>query len=362
MKFADKLGILNDVFGQTVNSALYNMRYYGNLNVFLLNCLFAADIQIGTPPKTFQIIVDTGSSILWLPAVGCTTSGGKSNENLCNDRSSLYDPLASKTAKRIFGSLHINYGVIGDVSSTHGAYYSDIFAFGNSRTSNSTLRLSSPVIFGAADHINRLERGILGLGIPVIGIGTSIFDETYREGLLDQPLFSLYFKKCPTHQVQCKEGGVLTLGSKDAKNCNEVEGWVDALPFGGPWQFHLDSLTIGKFRYEQRSRAVTDSGSPLLHLPRQVVAGIVKELNAWYERYYYVVNCTQKFSIDLTINGHVYSIPNEQVTYDVDGRKCLLNIQAADTDLLLLGSPFIRSYCHVHDWINRRIGFAKPKL
>ncbi|KAI6173992.1 Aspartic peptidase family and Aspartic peptidase domain-containing protein [Aphelenchoides besseyi] len=309
-----------------------------------------------------NVVVDSGSSVLWLPAVGCTTSGGKSNENLCKDRSLLYDPLASKTAKRIFGQLQINYGVIGDASSTHGAYYSDIFAFGNPRTSNSTLRLSSPVIFGAADHINRLERGILGLGIPVIGIDTSIFDETYREGLLDQALFSLYFKKCPTYQVQCKDGGVLTLGSKDAKNCKEVEGWVDALPFGGPWQFHLDSLAVGKFRYKQRLRAVTDSGSPLLHLQRQVVAGIVVELNAWCEHHYYVVNCTQKFSIDLTINERGYSIPHEQVTYDVDGYKCLLNIQATDIDLLLLGARFIRSYCHVHDLINRRIGFAKPKL
>ncbi|VDK59490.1 unnamed protein product [Anisakis simplex] len=28
---------------------------------------------------------------------------------------------------------------------------------------------------------------------------------------------------------------------------------------------------------------------------------------------------------------------------------------------MILGDPFIRQYCHIHDFGNKQIGFAKPK-
>jgi hypothetical protein len=119
----------------------------------------------------------------------------------------------------------------------------------------------------------------------------------------------------------------------------------------------------------------SDSGSPLLHMPRKVVDGIVRELDAKKEGTYLVIKCSRKFEIQLKINGQIYALPAEQLTYDIGGDKCLLNIQAANSDLWLLvrfceekwikvkfkGTPMVRSFCHIHDWSARKIGFARPR-
>lgn len=92
-------------------------------------------------------------------------------------------------------------------------------------------------MFGAADYVVRLERGILGLGIPIANAATtSIFDAVYKENLLDKPIFTLFFKKCPKNQKECENAGVVTLGGMDEKNCEStIFNWVPVLPYGGPW-------------------------------------------------------------------------------------------------------------------------------
>lgn len=96
-------------------------------------------------------------------------------------------------------------------------------------------------------------------------------------------------------------------------------------------------------------------------MPSEVVNGIRRELHAYEENAHLVVKCSRKFHIQLTINGQVYSLPSEQLTFDLGGDKCLLNVKAADSDIWLLGTPMVRSFCHIHHWERRRIGLARPK-
>ncbi|KAI6192122.1 Aspartic protease 9 [Aphelenchoides bicaudatus] len=288
---------LMDVFGSNVQSALYNMRYYG-------------EVGVGKPPKLFSVIFDTGSSSLWLPKVNCRTDS-PANQAVCNaNKSTLYDPKQvflnndySKTSHKLPGKFVINYGVSSDKSSTHGDFFSDYFMLGNFKNPKQTLKIRGPVIFGAADFIHRLERGILGLGIPVANSPTSsIFDIAYREGLLDKPIFTLYFKKCHKGQERCQDGGVITFGNQDITNCEpKVLGSVSVFSYGGPWQYNLQSLKVGKYYYTQKAVVTSDSGSPLLHLPYKVVNGISKELDAHKEGNHLIVKCSRKFEIELKI-------------------------------------------------------------
>lgn len=75
--------IMNDAFGERLSNK-HDVIYKGT-------------ITVGTPPKKFNVILDTGSGLFWLPARGCKSSGPHAES--CKDASMQYDPDKSSTAK-----------------------------------------------------------------------------------------------------------------------------------------------------------------------------------------------------------------------------------------------------------------------
>lgn len=73
-------------------------------------------------------------------------------------------------------------------------------------------------------------------------------------------------------------------------------------------------------------------------MPHKVVDGIGRELGAKKEGSYLVIKCSKKFELQLKINGQLYLLPKEQLTYEIGDGKCLLNIQGANSNLWLLVS------------------------
>jgi Eukaryotic aspartyl protease len=80
--------------------------------------------------------------------------------------------------------------------------------------------------------------------------------------------------------------------------------------------------------------------------------------------------------VTFAINGHQYNVTSAVLTMDIGlgGNRCLFGIYPIDLSALvssddsdfkvdfswILGDPFIRAYCHVHDVGNRRLGLAMP--
>ncbi|KAI6192123.1 hypothetical protein M3Y97_00302500 [Aphelenchoides bicaudatus] len=325
----DSLALM-DVFGSQVQSAIYNMRYY-------------TTISLGTPPKKFIVAVDTGSHSLWVPRIGCKWSGASGYDNSCTNPADLYDPSKSSTFKKL-GPFQIDYGFSSAKSSTSGSFYSDMFSFGDG--SSKTMRLKKPR---------------MGMTFPGEQ-ATLIHEQAYKDGLLDKPLFSLYFKKCVSSNTQCQDGGVVKLGDQDLKNCRPVKDWVPVYLHEAHWQFPVGELSVGNYKFKKFNQiAITDSGAPMLHLPKDLVAGIVKQLGAKKEGYYYMLDCTKKFTIDVKIYGKTYTMHNDALTFALNKNRCMLMIAEGADWAWLLGDPWARSFCQVHDFKQKRIGFAQPK-
>ena len=88
--------------------------------------LYYGKISLGTPPQTFEVQIDTGSSDLWIPQVGCVFCTGKNSYN--HNASSTYTPFV--------GELIISYG---DGSSVVGTLSMDDLTIGGLVVKKSSL-------------------------------------------------------------------------------------------------------------------------------------------------------------------------------------------------------------------------------
>lgn len=98
-----------------------------------------------------------------------------------------------------------------------------------------------------------------------------------------------------------------------------------------------------------------------MFLPRAIADGIARSIGAQSMGGGYVVPCSKQFGINLMIGDQNFTIPSSQATIEAGGSMCQLLVAPSDMPQLILGDPWIRSYCQIHDWPGHRLGFALPK-
>ncbi|KAI6170594.1 Eukaryotic aspartyl protease [Aphelenchoides bicaudatus] len=264
----------------------------------------------------------------------------------------VYDETKSSTAKATGDNLLIQYGI----GSTRGMFYKDYFAFGDGANPSSLFKLKEPVMFGVGDRTTDGDMGILGLSYLFYGSkGTSIFEQAVKQGLMDYPIFTVFYKKCPANVNEC-DGGMITFGKHDRKNCGPVVGQTKIDPNDSHWKFYVDEVTVGNYKFERRVAAITDTGSSHLNLGPTVSAGIIREVVPFYK-----VPCDKKVEIKFKINGTYYEVPLSALSLELGNNECQLQMAPMESDTMwILGDPFIRNWCQIHDWHNRVVAFARP--
>ncbi|RCN25169.1 hypothetical protein ANCCAN_29120, partial [Ancylostoma caninum] len=80
-----------------------NLAYNEGLSDYS-NAQYYGTVQIGTPPQTFQLLFDTGSSNLWVPCKNCKAS------DLACDFHKKFDCKKSKTCTETNQPFEIQYG------------------------------------------------------------------------------------------------------------------------------------------------------------------------------------------------------------------------------------------------------------
>ncbi|CAJ0582857.1 unnamed protein product, partial [Mesorhabditis spiculigera] len=315
---------------------------------------YLGNITIGTPDQQFKVVLDTGSSNLWVPDTTC-------NGNAC-DGKDKFDQSTSGTYKFDGTSWYIAYGT-GSASGFLGV---DTVRFG-APTENQLVvpktrfgQATDIAQFFAGDPID----GILGLAFTSLAVDGVIppLINAINQGLLDQPLFTVFLMHDGAKEGAY--GGVYTYGGIDTDNCGPVIAY-QPLSSATYYQFKMDAVKSGSYSSTKGWQVISDTGTSFIGAPTGIADGIAKQLGATYDpsEDIYVIDCNAQASVTLTIGGKDYTISSSNMIVPGDNNKCWVALFGWDSfgPAWILGDPFIRQFCNVYDIGHQRVGFAPSK-
>ncbi|KAF1979952.1 aspartyl proteinase [Bimuria novae-zelandiae CBS 107.79] len=317
-----------------------------------LNAQYFSEISLGTPPQDFKVILDTGSSNLWVPSSECSS--------IACYLHTKYDSSSSSTYKKNGSSFEIRYGS----GSLSGFVSQDTFQIGDLKVKKQDFAeaTSEP---GLAFAFGRFD-GIMGLGYDTISVNKIVppFYNMIEQGLLDEPVFAFYLGNTDDGSES-----VATFGGIDESH---YTGKLTKIPLRRKayWEVDLDAITFGDETAEMDNTGVIlDTGTSLIALPSTIAELLNKEIGAKKSfNGQYTVECDKRDSLpDLTftLTGHNFTIDAYDYILEVQG-SCISAFMGMDFPepagpLAILGDAFLRKWYSVYDLGNNAVGLAKAK-
>lgn len=337
-------------------STYEEIKDYGNAQYF-------GTVTVGSPPQSFQVIFDTGSSNLWVPKVGCTHCG-----NPLFGRKNKYDHDKSISYAEDNADFEIMYGS----GSVKGFWSFDDVALGD----NGELKIEGQRFAEIEDagglglsYTTSKFDGILGLGFTSISIDstTTVFENAITQNVVEQPIFSFYLGD--------NESGELAFGGYNAA---KFEG--DTLTYVGLysatyWEVILDEASCGDYNSDnvpsgrddgKPMTAIIDSGTSLITGPKKQIRALAHSVGAKRNIVgEYTIDCDEVDNIPdvvFTIDGNQFNIPGHKTVIE-SGGLCLFGFMGMDFGPngpdWILGDVFMREYYTVFNYLDEKIGFAR---
>jgi len=322
---------------------------------------YLGNITLGTPEQNFQIVLDTGSSNLWIIDDSCTEDcDGISNP--------LFGPVWNKEKySHDASSSYVEDGREFEI------YYGSGSCYGN--LAIDTLKLAGFTVakqtFGAATGIAEVFQyfpidGILGLGWPALSEDDVVPPIQNMKPQLDSYLFTVWLDR-HVKPSEGQTGGLITYGAIDTDNCDSdiVYTKITSETY---WEFNIEGFTAGSYNNPTKASAISDTGTSFIYGPSDDIDNIISLSGAEYDfnTGLYIVDCSAaKKLVDLvfTVNKKKLTIPGSEhvVDLELDDGMCALGVDYGfgfDFDWLL-GDSVIRTYCTIYDVGGERIGFSK---
>ncbi|KAF8893595.1 aspartic peptidase A1 [Infundibulicybe gibba] len=265
-------------------------------------------VSIGTPPQTFRVILDTGSSDLWVKANPCRT---------CDPTLPLFDPSSSISFKTMGRRATFHYGS-GEAA---GQIAFDTVTMGG-LTIDSQAFLS--VGQAAQDLVDEPASGVIGLAFDGVSkMGAMPFWQALASGgKLVAPEMSFWLSRfIDDPQASDNEpGGVFTLGGT---NSTLFQGEIDFVDMpispqqsNSLWLLSMTSVTVegelvpitaGKY-----ALSAIDTGTTLIGGPRWDVRNIWNAVPGSQPATgipgFWAFPCTARVSISFSFGGEMWPI------------------------------------------------------
>ncbi|KAL7878565.1 hypothetical protein AOLI_G00095390 [Acnodon oligacanthus] len=311
-------------------------------------------ISVGTPPQSFQVLFDTGSSNLWVDSVYCSTQA-------CTTHTQ-FNPQESSTYQATSQTFYLPYGA----GSLDGEFGYDTVTLSGISITNQEIGLSTNE--PGENFVVAQFDGILGLAYPSIAAGnqTPLFDTMMQQGLLEQNLFAVYLS------ANEQSGSEVAFGGVD-QNMYEGEIYWTPVTAETYWQIGIQEFLIGGQQTDWCSQysgcqAIVDTGTSSLTAPQSYLASLMQSIGAEENSYgEYSVDCSTAGnlpSLTFVISGTEFSLSPSAYIQETQSGYCTVAITSTylpsqnGQPLWIFGDVFLRVYYSVFDRANNQVGFA----
>ncbi|KAJ6528433.1 aspartic peptidase domain-containing protein, partial [Mycena capillaripes] len=266
---------------------------------------YFTELSIGTPPQTFKMIIDTGSSDIFVAAKPCTKE--------CPSSVLLYDYTKSSTAVNKSTSLTtLAYGS----GSTQGYVFTDSIGIGTFPVTTTAFR--DAVLSMSDDFITSPVSGLLGLAFAGVAetTATPFWQNLIAINPVSAPEMGFWLSRVVgTTNPQSEEpGGAFTLGGA---NTSLYSGEVDFLDLTGPestyWTLDVSAVTVQGMAISVNSStklAAFDTATTIIAGPPGDVAKIWDAVpgSSVAEHGFYKFPCTTSVNVEASFGGRTWEI------------------------------------------------------
>ncbi|KAI7937202.1 hypothetical protein MJO28_016101 [Puccinia striiformis f. sp. tritici] len=371
-----------------VNDNLNNITYRGQsdgnggvigiqkiLN-FQADLEYFTSIYIGTPPQSLNVILDTGSSDLWIASANCTISTGCSN-----GLGPRFDPVNSSSTFTTNTPFSIKYGS----GSATGKMYTDNITFAGYKLPPQKFAVVDTV---SSELLSKDVSGLMGLGFQplassgVTPIWQTIMNNTNNNMNVTFPGFSFGLTRYinTTQPREVEPGGIFTLGTLNASLIapGEAINFV-GVPSGlqSYWLIPMDGLDVNgnslNLNSQSSPNVAIDTGTTLIGGPanevKQFYSHVIGSTPA-YGSYqgYYSYPCNSSVLVTFKFGGKNYTMAPEDFNLGPFGSngRCLgsvfeLELSGASRSLIswVIGDSFLKNVLSVYRYVPAAVGFAK---
>ncbi|GAA5900322.1 hypothetical protein JCM6882_002306 [Rhodosporidiobolus microsporus] len=240
-----------------------------------------ADVSIGTPPQKLPLLVDTGSSDLWVMA----NVGAPDTFNLV-DSSTL--AITGEEVDLTFVS-QTELGQIG----------SDVVTIGD-------LSIPNQFFAGVGGQGSPDFGGVLGLSFQNLAKidKPTFFSNLVSSGQIPEASFGLYLSR------DASVSSELTLGGANSKHYSGAQTAIPTVNGVQDWAIELASYSAGAKSVDIATVAMIDSGSTSSYIPKAAAAAIYSAIPGAY------LDKSPEAAYSITLNGETYDV--ERYVYPCD--------------------------------------------
>ncbi|OCF76939.1 endopeptidase [Kwoniella mangroviensis CBS 8886] len=328
-----------------------------------LDTSYSATLNVGTPSQSLDIVLDTGSSDLWVASDACTTGACTSMDT--------YDDTSSTSKVNLSSSFSIEYGS----GTAAGSLVQDLVTLGGYSVASQTFAACDEVSFGL---LSTGVSGIMGLSWPALAYSkaTPWWVTLAKSSSWSEPLFAFHLARyrnvAGASSVEA-DGGVATFGFLDSSLYSGDVTYVSVSGSAQYWQIPMASMTMQgeTVSLGSSNMAAIDTGTTLIGGPESIIEAIYanipgsQRMTGSYAPYF-AYPCSTNVDFEITFGTFTIKITDQDFNlgrYTSDTTMCtgaayVQSLSSSSPVQWIVGDAALKNTYTVFRYNPAAVGFA----